>query len=121
MPCQAEGVGPESVGFNDLRAGLQVVVVDGANQFGLGEIQFVVAAIDKNALRVKQRAHGAVAEHGRLFDSGTKISGHSIRIQDESGFVLCHWPGFDLSDAWSAAKSASKKGFWVCYNARFRT
>jgi hypothetical protein len=52
MSGQAKGIGPESIGLNDLRPTLQVLVVDASNQVRLREIQFVVAAIDEHALAV---------------------------------------------------------------------
>ena len=64
VPGKAKGIGTESVAFDDLGSGLQVLVVDSANKIGLGKIQFVVTAIDENSLGVKQRAHGPVAENG---------------------------------------------------------
>jgi hypothetical protein len=36
VPRKAEGIGSESVGFNNLRTSLKVFVVDGANEIGLG-------------------------------------------------------------------------------------
>ena len=61
VPCQPEGIRPESVGFDDLGPSLQVVVMNATNQVGLGKIQFVVAAVDEHAVGVKQRSHGSVA------------------------------------------------------------
>jgi hypothetical protein len=78
VPCQAEGIGPERIGFDDFGASLQVVVVDGTNQLGLGEIQLVVAAVDEHAFGVKQRSHGSVAQNGGLLDPGKKVSRHIL-------------------------------------------
>ena len=41
---QAEGVGAEGIGFNDLGAGLEVFVMNAADQVGLRKIQFVVTS-----------------------------------------------------------------------------
>ncbi len=49
---------------------LEIVVVNAANQVGLRKVQFVVRTVDKNALGIKQRAHGAVAQHRGLLDPG---------------------------------------------------
>jgi hypothetical protein len=76
VPGQPEGVGAESIGFNNLGSGLQVIVMNGANQIGLREIQFVVAAVDEDALGVKQRSHRAIAENGRLLDPCKKVVCH---------------------------------------------
>ena len=62
VAAKAKGVCPESIGFDDLRAGLQIFVMDGANQIGLRQVQFVVTAVDEDALGVQQGAHGAVAQ-----------------------------------------------------------
>jgi len=40
--------------------------MDGSDQIGLREVQFVVTPIDKYTLGVQKRAHGAVAQHRSL-------------------------------------------------------
>jgi len=50
VPREAEGVGAERVGFNDFGASLEIFVVYGANQIGLGKIQLIVATVDEYAL-----------------------------------------------------------------------
>ena len=76
VPGQAKRIATESIGFNNLGSRLQVFVVNSANQVGLREIQFVVRAVDENALGVEQRPHGAIAQHGGLLDPGEKVSCH---------------------------------------------
>ncbi len=66
VPREPEAVGAEGVGFKDLGAGLQILLVDGENQVGVGQVQFVVAAVDEDAARIEHRAHGAVGEHGAV-------------------------------------------------------
>ena len=66
VPRQPEAVGAEGVGFKNLGAGLQILLVDGENQAGVGEVQLVVAAVDEDAARVEHGAHGAVGEHGTV-------------------------------------------------------
>jgi hypothetical protein len=61
IALQTQGIGPKSIGLDDLRARLQVFLVDGSHQFRLGEIQFVVAAVDKDAASVQAGAHGPIA------------------------------------------------------------
>ena len=61
VSSQPERIGTEGVGFNDLRAGLEIVVVNAANQVRLRQIQFVIRPVDENAFGIKQRAHGAIA------------------------------------------------------------
>ena len=63
IALQTQGIGPKGIGLDDLRARLQVLLVDVAHQFRLGEIQFVVAAVDEDAARVQAGAHSPIAEH----------------------------------------------------------
>ena len=60
---QARAVGAEGVGFEDLGAGLDVFLVDLADQVGLREVQLVEAAVDEDAARVEHGAHGAIGHH----------------------------------------------------------
>src|SRR5438876_4377694 len=53
MPLEPIAVAAKGVGFNDLRAGLQVFMVNATYKIRLGEIQFVIATIDENALGVQ--------------------------------------------------------------------
>ncbi len=46
---QPEAVGAKGVGLKNLRARLQVLFVDGEDQAGIGEVEFVVAAVDEDA------------------------------------------------------------------------
>src|SRR6266550_5026113 len=78
MPLEPIAVTAKCVGFNDLRARLQIFMVDASYKIWLGQIQFVVAAIDENALRVQPRAHSAVAKKGGRLQAGDQISGHDI-------------------------------------------
>ena len=79
MARQAETVGAKGVGFKNLRAGLQIFLVDGEDQVGIGKVQFVVAAVDEDAAGVEHRAHGAVGEHG--------AAGEDV---GEAGPCCCH-------------------------------
>ncbi len=76
VPSQAERVGTESIGFNNLGSSLQIFVVNPTNQVGLREIQFVVRSVDEDAFGVEQRPHGAVAQYRGLLDPGKKVSRH---------------------------------------------
>ena len=58
---QPKRIRAEGVCFNDLGSGLQVVLMNAANEVGRGEIQFVVTAIDEDTFGVEQGTHGAVA------------------------------------------------------------
>ena len=78
VSCQAKRVAAESIGFNNFGSGLQVVVVNPADQVRLGEIQFIVGAVDEDAFGIEQRPHGAVAQHRGLLDPGKKVSRHIV-------------------------------------------
>src|SRR5690242_11275534 len=69
VPGQTEGVAAEGVRFDDLRAGVQVLLMDVADKVGLGKVQLVVTLVDEHALGVKQGTHGSIAQNGALFQS----------------------------------------------------
>jgi len=52
----------EGVGLDDVRARLEVLLVDGADERRVGEVQLVEAAVHEHAAGVQHRAHGAVAD-----------------------------------------------------------
>ena len=58
---QAKRIGAKGVCFNDVGPGLEVFLMDAADQVGLREVELVVAAVDENAFGIQQGAHGAVA------------------------------------------------------------
>ena len=74
---QADVVATKRVGFNDLCTSLQVFAVDTPNQVGLGEIQFVIAAVDEDALGIQQSTHGTITEDGRFLQPGKEITRHT--------------------------------------------
>jgi len=62
--AQAEAVGLERVGLDDVGAGRDVVAVDAADQRGLGEVQLLQAAAGGHAAGEQLGAHRAVQQHG---------------------------------------------------------
>ena len=64
--------GAEGVGLDDVGAGADVFGVNLANQIGSAEIQFVITAIDVDALGIEHRAHRAVDDEDTV--SGEKFS-----------------------------------------------
>ena len=84
MAGQAEAVGAEGVGLENLRAGLQILLVNGQNQAGIGEVQLVVAAVDEDAAGIKDCAHGAVGEHGAAGEDVGKLR-HSLAMLSHKG------------------------------------
>ncbi len=63
MPGQAESIGAEGVGFKNFSPGLQVLLMDGEDQSGIGEVQLVVAAVDEDTAPVDHGSHGPVGEN----------------------------------------------------------
>ncbi len=64
MAREAKPVGTKGVGLKNLGAGLKVVLVNGEDQVGIRQVQLVIAAVDEDTARIKDRAHGAISEHG---------------------------------------------------------
>jgi hypothetical protein len=59
---QLDRVRPERVGLEQLRAGLDVLPVDLADQIRLSEGQLVVADVQEDALSVEHRSHRPVED-----------------------------------------------------------
>src|SRR4051794_36810347 len=97
MPRKAKAIGAEGIGLDDLGSRVNVITVDGADGLGLRQIEFVVAAIDKDALLVQQRSHGSVAEHRRTAQA-IKESGRHLQIVP------------------AVSGRAERPGAFVCYN-----
>src|ERR1700687_1520052 len=76
VPRQAKAVPTESVGFNNLGASLQIVVVDTADQLRLRQVQLVIAAVDEDTLGIEKRAHGSIAEHRGMLQTFNKVLWH---------------------------------------------
>src|ERR1700690_3766162 len=64
-------------------------MVDGADQFGLRDVQFVVTAVDEYPFGIKKRPHRAVAQYGRGFQSFNKILRHSLQNTRSSEVYAC--------------------------------
>ncbi len=62
VPCQLVAVCAEGVGFDDLRAGVNVSAMHIGHQGRLSQIQFVETLIELHAARVEHRSHRAVSE-----------------------------------------------------------
>ncbi len=99
IALQTQGIGAKSIGLDNLRARLQIFLVDGSHQFRLGEIQFVVAAVDEDAASVQAGAHGPIAEHGPRSEDLCKPILHRVSLimlshpERESQPPLCYtWP-----------------------------
>jgi hypothetical protein len=75
MARQAEFIGTKRVGFKYLRASLKILLVNRKDEAWVGEVQFVVATIDKDPTGVKNRTHGAIGEHGAAREEIGKL-GH---------------------------------------------
>ena len=80
--------GAEGVGFQDLGAGFDVLLMDLANHVGRGEVQLVEAAVDEDAARVEHGTHGAIGhDHAagqlvtKFLGAGTDGCSHERRSQ----------------------------------------
>src|ERR1700682_2481460 len=78
VPRQAKAVPAESIGFDNLGAGLQIIVVDAADQLRLRQVQLVIAAVDEDPLGIEKRSHSSIAEHGRKLQTFNEVLGHLL-------------------------------------------
>jgi hypothetical protein len=69
MPFQPEGISAKRVGFYQFSARLQVLVMNPANEFRLGQVELVITAINEDTLGVQKSAHRTIAQYGRLFET----------------------------------------------------
>ena len=99
IALQAQGIGAKRIGLDDLRARLQVLLVDGSHHFRLGEIQLVVATVDEDAPGVQTGPHGAIAQHGSRSEDLSEPILHRVSLtmlshpRCESQLALCYtWP-----------------------------
>jgi hypothetical protein len=51
--------------------------MDAPYQVRLRQVQLVIAAVDEHPLRIKNRAHGSVAQQGGISKALKKLAGHS--------------------------------------------
>ena len=76
---EAEAVGAEGIGFKNLCAGLEIFLVHGEDELGIGEVQLVVAAVDEDAAPVEHGAHRAVGKN-RTIAKDLGNAGHDCSI-----------------------------------------
>ncbi len=81
---KAKAVGAEGVGFKNLSAGLQVLLMDGEDEARVGEIQLVVAPVDEDAAGIEHSAHGAVGQYGTVGKNVGKL-GHPLVMLRHTG------------------------------------
>src|ERR1035438_9862213 len=115
MPGEADAVGSEGVGFDNLSPGLQVLFVNREDQTWVREIECGVAAVDEDPAGVEHGTHGAVGEQGAICEDLGKL-GHSLVMlrhasqpRQRSG-LLCYTSGVI---SWAATGSGTAK-FAVC-------
>ncbi len=110
---QARAVGAEGVGLEDLRAGLDVLLVDFLHQGGRGEVELVEAAVDEDALAVQHGPHGAVGHEdtaGQLF---TKLLGSAGGHQT---LRRPRWTSAIQADSTASAGTPTTRRDMVCRN-----
>ncbi len=89
---QADAVGAECIGFKNLRAGLQVLLVNGENQTGIGKIQLVVAAVDEDTASIEHGTHGAVGEQGAVGEDLGELGHSVVMLRHASAGAPEQWP-----------------------------
>ena len=110
---EAKAVGAEGVGFKNLRASLQIFLVNGEDQRRIGEIELVVAAADGHAAAIEHCAHGAVGEKGTTSeDVGER--GHPVVMLRQPGGarqqtgLLCYTSGVKSGIASDSGRCAKR-------------
>ena len=58
--------------------------MDPANHLRVGEIEFVITAVDENALGVEQGPHRSITEHGTGLKTGKNIDRHQSAISSNT-------------------------------------
>ena len=84
MPGQPEAVSAKGVGFKQLGASLQILLVNGKDQVGVRKIQLVIAAIDEDAAGVENGSHGAIGEDRTVGEDVGEL-GHSVAMLSHAG------------------------------------
>src|SRR5882762_6431145 len=69
---ELETVGAESIGFDDLRAGFDIGLVDAEDGFRLCGVEFIEAALRADGF-VQHGAHGAIGDEDRVFDAFVEV------------------------------------------------
>jgi hypothetical protein len=118
MPRQPERVCSKGIGFNNLRTSLQILMVYRPNQVGLGEIQLVVAAVNKDAFCVKQCSHRAIAENWTPLKPGKNIFGHN---GEDTRSTKIPASNKEYLEELSNARVVEVFAAGLCYNPLFRT
>src|ERR1035441_1889281 len=60
------------------RLGLGSFSSDAADQLRLRKVKLVIAAVDEDALGIKERSHSSVAEHRRMLQTFNKVQRHLL-------------------------------------------
>jgi len=55
-------VGPEGIGFNHIRPGLDIGAVDGGNLLRMCQVEGIKTCTNFGAVLVQERSHGAIAQ-----------------------------------------------------------
>ena len=81
VPLQPKSIATEGIGLDNLRARLQIFLMDGANQIRLRQVQFVVTTVDKHTAFVQHGAHGAVAQNASCLEQFTQAVWHRKMVR----------------------------------------
>src|SRR6202034_1172764 len=62
VTSEAKPVGAKGVGFKDICARLQVLLMNREDESGIRQVEFVIASVDKDAPTVQHSSHGSVGK-----------------------------------------------------------
>src|SRR5689334_783017 len=66
---ELETIGAKRIGLEDVGAGPEVLAVDLGHELRLSQVQLIERSIEKDALGIEHRAHGAIAHEHALIES----------------------------------------------------
>src|SRR5258706_15716076 len=78
MDTQLETVGPEGIRLDGVAARRDVLRVHRLHELGLVQVEHVEAGVERDAARVEERTHRAVAEERALGQAGEEGRGHDL-------------------------------------------
>src|SRR5258706_11485362 len=78
MDTQLETVGPEGIRLDGVAARRDVLRVHRLHELGLVQVEHVEAGVERDAARVEERTHRAVAEERALGQAGEEGRRHDL-------------------------------------------
>ena len=87
VASETKAVCAKGVGFKNLGARLEVILMNREDEVGVRQVQFVVAAVDEDTAGVEHCAHRAIGEHGAAGEDIGKLSHLSSMLSHGLGNV----------------------------------